>query len=100
MDYLNHVIEHEPEMAAKLKTIAKMMVNGANKGDLMRIIYSPEEYNKVDSAYPQPYADQIREIYPNFRKGNYCFSYVENQFGELVNLNDNFVEWIFTTKQN
>jgi hypothetical protein len=95
MTYLEHITANEPEMAEKLETIAKMMVDGVSKGDMMRSIYSPEEYRKVDSAYPQPYADQIREIYPNFRKGNYCFSYIENRFGELINLNDRFMQWIF-----
>jgi hypothetical protein len=100
MDFVNHVIKNEPEMATKLEIIAKMMVNGrCNHRQFMDLCFDGDSGN-VDSAYPNDYAEQIREIYPNFRKGNYCFSYVNQMFGELVNLNDKFVEWIFTTKQN
>jgi hypothetical protein len=64
-------------------------LNQLNKDDLLKISgYTKEQCNKVDSAYPQPYADQIREIYPNFKKGCYCFDYNKAIFGELVNIND------------
>ena len=43
-----------------------------------------------DTAYPQPYADKIREIYPNFRNGWYFFDYSKQAFGELVNVYDLF----------
>ena len=43
-----------------------------------------------DTAYPQPYADRIREIYPNFRNGWYFFDYSKQTFGELVNVYDLF----------
>lgn len=82
------------EKLAKLESIAKMMVNGCNRGELMNLVFG-EDKSKVDSAYPSPYADEIRKIYPNFNKGNYCYSYIDNHFGEMVNLNDKIVEWIF-----
>jgi hypothetical protein len=96
MTYLEHITANEPEMAEKLETIAKMMVNGrySDHRAFMDLCFNGDS-SKVDSAYPQPYADQIHEIYPNFRKGNYCFSYIENRFGELINLNDRFMQWIF-----
>ena len=100
IEYLKHVIENEPEMAEKLEIIAKMMVNGrCNHRQFMDLCFNGDS-SKVDSAYPNDYANAIREIYPNFKKGNYCYSYVEYTYGEMVNLNDNFVEWIFATKQN
>jgi hypothetical protein len=64
-------------------------LNKLNKDELLKLSgYTKEQCNKVDSAYPQPYADQIREIYPNFKNGSYCFDYNKAIFGELVNIND------------
>jgi hypothetical protein len=52
--------------------------------------------NKIDSAYPVDYGNSMREIYPNFVKGRYCFDYSQNRvFGELLNLNDKLVDAIF-----
>jgi hypothetical protein len=48
------------------------------------------DYNKIDSAYPYQYANQIREIYPNFDKGFNCFDYQNNIFGEMRNLKNDF----------
>jgi hypothetical protein len=96
MEYIEHIKKNEPEMALKLELVAYFMVNGFNKGELMKALYTPEKYRKVDSAYPQPYADKIRELFPNFNKGNYCFDYNEMNFGELVNLNDSFIKYLFT----
>ena len=44
-----------------------------------------------DTAYPEPYAKQLRELYPNFNLGSYIFDYSKNSYGELVNVNDLFV---------
>ena len=53
------------------------------------------EIGTFDSAYPQPYADRIREIWPGFNAGNYIFDYSENSWGELKNINDMIVKQIF-----
>lgn len=103
MTYIEHLQESDqPEdkkKLEKLEQLATMMVNGANKGQMMNIVFG-ENSKKVDSAYPQSYADSIREIFPNFRKGNYCYSYIEQpSFGELVNVNDLLVEWIFKSEE-
>lgn len=64
-------------------------LNNLNKDELLKMSgYTKDQCNKVDSAYPQAYADSIRHIYPNFTNGCYCFDYNNSTFGELVNIND------------
>jgi hypothetical protein len=93
MNYLNYIISNEPQKVEKLETLAKMLVEGYNYGELRKLIF--EKPDKIDSAYPCDYAKAIREIYPNFNQGNYCYSYETNNFGEMVNMNDKFFEWLF-----
>ena len=71
----------------------------ANKKDLIKFAVKDESKMNYDTAYPQPYADSIREIYPNFVKGNFIFDYTEKTFGELVNINDLVVNRILNTKK-
>ncbi len=71
----------------------------ANKRDLLKFAVKDESKMNYDTAYPQPYADSIREIYPNFNKGNFIFDYTEKTFGELVNINDLVVNRILQTKK-
>jgi hypothetical protein len=47
--------------------------------------------SKIDTAYPYEYANEIREIYPNFDKGLNVFDYSENRiFGQMRNLKNDF----------
>ena len=47
-----------------------------SKGDLMKIVYG-ERDGKVDSSYPQEYADKMRELNPNFRGHFMVYDYNE-----------------------
>lgn len=51
--------------------------------------------NKIDSAYPHEYGNKMRELYPGFINGNYCFDYTNNRFGEMLNINDKLIQAIF-----
>jgi len=52
-----------------------------SKGTLMDIVYGKDKGGKVDSAYPQDYANQMREINPGFRGEFMVFDYNEKYFG-------------------
>ena len=95
MTYIEHIQKHSPDKLAKLEIVAKMMVEPSRFRDTMNLVFG-DQVNKVDSAYPQQYMDNIREIYPNVREGNFCFSYIERNFGELVNLNDRLIKYLFS----
>lgn len=56
------------------------------KSDLLNAIYSAEERNKVDTAYPQPYADKMRELNPNFRGHFMVYDYNTHKFGAFENV--------------
>lgn len=57
-----------------------------SKGDLMSIVYTEDERRKVDSAYPQEYADRLRELNPNFRGEFMVYDYNDSNFGKLENV--------------
>jgi len=57
-----------------------------SKGDLMKIVYG-ERDGKVDSSYPQEYADKMRELNPNFRGHFMVYDYNEpHKFGLFENV--------------
>lgn len=56
--------------------------------------------NKIDSAYPNEYVKEIRNIYPNFDKGLNCFDYSEKSFGEMRNIKNDFFNTIFEVLKN
>ena len=65
------------------------------KNALKFIGHTEEETRQVDSSYPEPYAQQVRDIYPDFRNGNYVYSYINDRsFGELINLNNGIAKRI------
>jgi hypothetical protein len=68
------------------------LMKANNKGDLMRLVYSPDEYKKVDSAYPQGLADRIRDIDPLFRGHFRMYDYNSNRYGVLENVAERVVE--------
>ena len=67
-----------------------------NKRDLLK--FAGYDVNKTfDTAYPIDYFRRIEEIYPDVKKGNYIFDYSQNNYGELVNINNLIVERILKT---
>ena len=57
-----------------------------SKGTLMDIVYGPNKGGKVDSAYPQGYADLMRELNPGFRGEFMVYDYNEKSFGAFENV--------------
>jgi len=56
------------------------------KGILMDIVYGHDKGGKVDSAYPQGYADLMRELNPGFRGEFMVYDYNEKSFGAFENV--------------
>lgn len=56
------------------------------KGVLMDIVYGKDKGGKVDSAYPQGYADQMRELNPGFRGEFMVYDYNQKSFGQFENV--------------
>ena len=86
------------EYSEELKTLFVDIINLKNRGDFSDIMtfagYTDEMRSKVDSAYPQPYADAIREIYPDFNNGLHCYEYGFNPHGQMVNLKNKVADRI------
>ena len=62
-----------------------------NKRELMELLFTKEELNKIDTAYPQEWADRMRAngVDPRW----YVWSYVESSaFGQPVDLGDKLIE--------
>jgi hypothetical protein len=49
-----------------------------------------------DSAYPEPLADNIREIYPEFNNGWHFYDYSEKSWGEMKNVYNMFAKKMLT----
>jgi hypothetical protein len=64
----------------------KLISDNQSKGTLMDIVYGPNKGGKVDSAYPQGYADQMRELNPGFRGEFMVYDYNDKSFGQFENV--------------
>jgi hypothetical protein len=67
-----------------------------NKNDLLRLS-GYDMLKSHDTAIPAPYAQQIRELYPDFNNGCYIFDYSEMSFGKMVNVNNLFAHHVIKT---
>lgn len=84
------------EQAKLINQLTNLHFGG--KGEIMEICVSEEDRRKMDTAYPSPYADEIRKILPTW-KGHYnAFSYVNNRiYGEMTNIAELFTEHVINT---
>lgn len=83
----------------KLKLIVELLnIRECNKSEIMRFCFSKEEQNKIDTAYPSTYADQIREVLPNWNGFYNVYDYRINRvFGSMTNIAELFTTHIFKT---
>jgi hypothetical protein len=86
----------------QLKTILEIMrtfVNGGwNKSDIMDIVYTKEENNKIDSALPCDYVKAIQEVYPQFNWIFNVYNYNEpNSMGAMDNIAEKFIKHLANT---
>ena len=95
VETLNYQSEEQIQLLLDIANLPQF----TNKKDLLKFAVKDESEMNYDTAYPQPYANSIREIYPNFRNGNFIFDYTKKTFGELVNINDLVTFRILNTKK-
>jgi hypothetical protein len=57
-----------------------------SKGDLILLAYGEEKSHKVDSAYPEQYANLIREVIPGWRGSFACYDYNRLSLGQMENV--------------
>ena len=91
-----HLLQHIELMTPEQINFIGNIIKFANTPDYKMHInlagITEAEYRKIDSAYPSEYAKQIREIYPDFVRGQYVYDYNRETFGEMVNLNNLVVQ--------
>lgn len=74
-----------------------LSMNGMpSKTDILKIA-GYDVSKTYDTAYPSPYAERIREIYPDFNNGCHIYDYSENHFGQMVNINNLFAKHVLKT---
>ena len=69
-----------------------------NKNELLKL--SGFDTTKCfDTAYPQPYADHLREEMPDFNNGCYIYDYSQPEYrhGVLVNIYNMFAKHVLNT---
>lgn len=65
------------------------------KSTMIDLIYG-EDKNKVDTAYPQEYQNDLIKIIGGHNCPNFVHSYIKNSsFGELVNIDRLFISKIY-----
>ena len=88
---LRHIEAMQPEQIEFLGDL----LNFANSYDY-RIKFklcgiTEEQDRKIDTATPNDYNKAIREIYPDFINGHNVYNYNVNKYGEMMNINNLFV---------
>ncbi len=79
------------ELAGIFLNLCKPMLS---KGDLMNMVYTPEELRKVDSAYPEDYGNRMRALNPGFRGEFMVYDYNDRTYGAFENVAELLVEKI------
>lgn len=91
-DYLNFLNE---EQVSLLHDILDYALNRDFKR-LLKICDIDRDKDTIDTATPIDYARRIEEIYPNFKLGRHVYDYRTEMFGEMLNLNDAFMEHLLS----
>lgn len=96
---LKRLLEQELVSQEKSKVILELLnITQFNKSEIMNFCISKEEQNKIDTAYPQTYADKIRELLPNWNGMFNVYDYRVNRiFGSMTNIAELFTNHIFKT---
>ena len=56
-----------------------------SKGALMKLLYG-EHYTGIDSALPQGWVNEMRELYPTFNTSAHCMNYKDHHHGQVENI--------------
>jgi hypothetical protein len=86
------ISDKQVELIYSLLTLSGM----PSKTDILKIA-GYDVSKTYDTAYPGPYAQSIREIYPDFNNGCHIYDYSENRFGQMVNINNLFAKHVLKT---
>lgn len=96
MQYLNNQDLISDEKVDLLLTLLTKPLH--SKREILKVSGVDPEKMNFDTAYPQPYADKLREQYPDFNNGCYIYDYTENtSWGALVNIYNLFGKHILKT---
>jgi hypothetical protein len=90
----------DPELISEEKVdfIYKLLTTGSPNKITMLELSGYDINQTFDTAYPSPYADKIREIYPDFNNGEYIFDYSNDRiFGEMRNVCNLFAKKVIKT---
>lgn len=70
-----------------------MSRNMFSKHEILEMSGMDAKAMNYDTAYPQPYADKIRELYPDFNEGCYIYDYTgDNVWGKMTNIYNIFAK--------
>lgn len=85
---LNHVDNMTAEQVELLYGVVFMLHdNNVCKGELMKLAYTKEQLNSIDSALPHDYVMRIQELIPTFKTWSHCYNYNEpNHHGCMDNV--------------
>ena len=90
-----NLIQHIEHMQPEQIEFLGDLLNFANSYDFKLKFklcgISEEENRKIDTATPNDYNKTIREIYPDFINGHNVYNYNVNHYGEMLNINNLFV---------
>jgi hypothetical protein len=99
IDYINNYLNDNQLKCIELIIDIINKRGYLNKNEMIKTIVNNTDnkfnLSNYDTAYPIQYIQQIREIYPNISTGTFVFNYSRNNYGELININDLFVDTIF-----
>ena len=82
----------------KAKLILDLLNIENSKHGIMKFCFTEEEIRKIDTAYPQDYADRVRELLPNWNGIFNVYDYNKARvFGEFKNIAEAMVTKILRT---
>jgi hypothetical protein len=76
------------------------LINNPSKGGLMQIAYNEDERRKVDSAYPQDYANAIRDLCPTWNGFFHVYDYNQASFGSMQNVAEKAIQQLWKLAEN
>lgn len=97
---LNRYLQEGYISDEKVDLIMSLLGAGSwlSKDDILKL--SGFDTDKTfDTAYPQPYADRIRQLYPDFNEGCHIYDYSdpEQPHGKMVNIYNLFAKHVLKT---
>jgi|LNFM01.1.fsa_nt_gb hypothetical protein len=80
----------------QVELLTSIVCGNINKRLMMQTVYTPEQLNKVDSAYPCGFQNEIIKVIGGENCPNFVYDYNQNNFGQLVNIDRQFISKLNT----